>query len=56
MAGRLFTILRNQFYSECRQRRREVEDIDGGYAKTLVMQPAQIATQNTKSCAWLSAA
>ncbi|WP_449410348.1 sigma-70 family RNA polymerase sigma factor [Methylobacterium komagatae] len=25
----LFTILRNQFYSECRRARREVEDIDG---------------------------
>ena len=32
----LFTILRNQFYSECRRQRREIEDIDGAIASTLV--------------------
>jgi RNA polymerase sigma-70 factor (ECF subfamily) len=37
----LFTILRNSFYSECRQRRWEVEDPEGGYARTLMVQPEQ---------------
>jgi RNA polymerase sigma-70 factor (ECF subfamily) len=31
----LFTILRNQFYSECRKRKREVEDADGTAAARL---------------------
>ena len=31
----LFTILRNLFRSDYRKRRREVEDADGSYAKTL---------------------
>jgi RNA polymerase sigma factor (sigma-70 family) len=43
MAGWLFTILRNCFYTERRKRRREVEDINGIYADTLVIQPGQIA-------------
>ena len=45
----LFTILRNQFYSEIRKRRREVEDVDGAAAATLVCLPDQvehIALQN----------
>ena len=37
----LFTILRNLFRSEYRKRRREVEDADGSYAKTLKTQPQQ---------------
>ena len=37
----LFTILRNLFRSDYRKRRREVEDADGNYAKTLKTQPAQ---------------
>jgi RNA polymerase sigma-70 factor (ECF subfamily) len=37
----LFTILRNSFYSEYRQRRWEVEDPEGGYARTLMVQPEQ---------------
>jgi RNA polymerase sigma-70 factor (ECF subfamily) len=37
----LFTILRNLFLSECRKRRREVEDPDGTYVASLVSQPAQ---------------
>jgi|GEM_PF-405728 len=37
----LFTILRNSLYSEYRQRRWEVEDPEGGYAKTLMVQPEQ---------------
>jgi RNA polymerase sigma-70 factor, ECF subfamily len=39
----LITILRNQFYTECRKRRREVEDVDGTYTETLVIEPSQIA-------------
>ena len=39
----LFTILRNLFRSDYRKRRREVEDADGSYAKTLKTQPAQNA-------------
>ena len=37
----LFTILRNQFYSDCRKRRREVEDADGAYADGLRSLPEQ---------------
>jgi RNA polymerase sigma-70 factor (ECF subfamily) len=37
----LFTILRNSFYSEYRQRRWEIEDPEGGYARTLMVQPEQ---------------
>ena len=37
----LFTILRNNLYSEHRKRRREVEDVDGIYAGTLVAAPEQ---------------
>ena len=43
MPAWLFTILRNLFRSEYRKRRREVEDADGSYAKTLKAQPAQNA-------------
>ncbi len=38
----LVTILRNQFYSEGRKRRREVEDVDGAMASQLSERPAQI--------------
>jgi RNA polymerase sigma-70 factor, ECF subfamily len=37
----LFTILRNVFRSEYRKRRREVEDADGSYAKSLTSLPGQ---------------
>jgi RNA polymerase sigma-70 factor, ECF subfamily len=37
----LFTILRNNFHSEYRKRRREVEDPDDGYARRLMVQPEQ---------------
>src|SRR6478736_6745499 len=37
----LFTILRNLFRSDYRKRRREVEDADGNYARTLKTQPTQ---------------
>ena len=43
MPAWLFTILRNLFRSDYRKRRREVEDADGSYAKTLKTQPAQNA-------------
>ena len=39
----LFTILRNLFRSDYRKRRREVEDADGSYAKTLKRSRAQNA-------------
>lgn len=38
----LFTILRNHYYTELRNRRREVEDGDGVYAARLVSLPRQI--------------
>jgi RNA polymerase sigma-70 factor (ECF subfamily) len=40
--GWLFTILRNQFRSEYRKRRREVEDVDGRHTASLRSQPEQI--------------
>ena len=39
----LITILRNQFYSERRKRRREIEDVDGASAERLTTGPTQIA-------------
>lgn len=41
----LFTILRNQYYSELRKRRREVEDIDGVHAGRLSQLPNQLDRQ-----------
>lgn len=35
------TILRNQFYTECRKAKREVEDVDGAAAAQLIALPAQ---------------
>jgi len=37
----LFTILRNQFYTECRKAKREVEDTDGAAAARLTSLPDQ---------------
>lgn len=37
----LFTILRNEFYSQMRKRRREVEDSDGAITARLSVHPAQ---------------
>nr|WP_236960934.1 NepR family anti-sigma factor [Methylobacterium durans] len=37
----LCTILRNQFYTECRKRKREVEDADGAMAARLITPAAQ---------------
>jgi RNA polymerase sigma-70 factor (ECF subfamily) len=44
----LFTILRNQFYSDVRKARREVEDADGTHAATLVALPEQEGVVNLK--------
>ncbi|WP_188311935.1 sigma-70 family RNA polymerase sigma factor [Salinarimonas soli] len=44
----LYSILRNQFYSEFRRRRREVEDVDGLWAEGLVSPPDQIDQLNLK--------
>jgi len=41
MCAWLFTILRNHFNSECRRRRREVEDRDGCYLDSLKSLPEQ---------------
>ena len=41
MLAWLFTILRNQFLSEYRKRRREVEDADGSYIESLTSAPGQ---------------
>jgi len=40
MLAWLFTILRNQFRSEYRKRRREVEDADGSYLDGLTSAPS----------------
>jgi RNA polymerase sigma-70 factor (ECF subfamily) len=37
----LFTILRNQFRSEYRKRKREVEDVDGRHVESLTASPEQ---------------
>ncbi len=41
MRAWLFTILRNQYYSELRKRRREVEDADGSLTDSLAVRPEQ---------------
>ncbi|TGD95820.1 sigma-70 family RNA polymerase sigma factor [Methylobacterium nonmethylotrophicum] len=41
LAAWLCTILRNQFYTECRRRRREVEDVDGAAAGDMIALPEQ---------------
>lgn len=43
MSAWLFTILRNQFRSEYRKRRHEVEDVEGRHAETLQTLPDQIS-------------
>jgi RNA polymerase sigma-70 factor (ECF subfamily) len=48
MEAWLTTILRNQHYSEHRKRRREVEDVDGIYAETLVTHPSQLVSAQYK--------
>jgi RNA polymerase sigma-70 factor (ECF subfamily) len=46
MQAWLFTILRNQFYTEIRRRRREVADPDGSMAGMLAVMPEQGARLN----------
>jgi RNA polymerase sigma-70 factor (ECF subfamily) len=41
MIAWLYTILRNEFYSECRKRRREVEDKEGRHANLARVSPSQ---------------
>ncbi len=41
LQGWLFTILRNQFLSDHRKAVREVEDVDGSYAATMISVPDQ---------------
>ncbi|KAB1073704.1 sigma-70 family RNA polymerase sigma factor [Methylobacterium planeticum] len=41
MIAWLFTIMRNQFYSEIRKAKREVEDADGAHAARLTARPEQ---------------
>jgi RNA polymerase sigma-70 factor (ECF subfamily) len=41
LMGWLCTILRNQFYTECRKRKREVEDVDGAAAMQMTAPAAQ---------------
>jgi RNA polymerase sigma-70 factor (ECF subfamily) len=48
MIAWLFTILRNEYYSEYRKRRREVEDVNGIYAASLAFEPDQIAALEYK--------
>jgi RNA polymerase sigma-70 factor, ECF subfamily len=48
MLAWLFTILRNHFLSECRKRRREVEDADGRYMESLTSSPAQYGSLEFK--------
>jgi RNA polymerase sigma-70 factor, ECF subfamily len=43
MKAWLYTILRNEFYSQIRKRKREVEDADGVYASRVVVQGAQLS-------------
>lgn len=44
----LCTILRNQFYTECRKRKREVEDADGAMAARIVAPAAQEASSDLR--------
>jgi RNA polymerase sigma-70 factor (ECF subfamily) len=39
MRAWLFTILRNQFYSQLRNRRREVQDVDGAFSSRMAVAP-----------------
>src|SRR5882757_330754 len=43
LAAWLFTILRNHFRSQYRERWREIEDSDGRFAETLKTHPEQIS-------------
>jgi RNA polymerase sigma-70 factor, ECF subfamily len=49
MRAWLFTILRNQFYSELRKKWREVEDADGSLTATLAVRPEQLGHMDMKN-------
>jgi RNA polymerase sigma-70 factor, ECF subfamily len=42
MIAWLTVILRNQFYSEFRKRRHDIQDVEGRYVETMVVQPEQV--------------
>lgn len=44
MKAWLFTILRNEFYSQMRKRGREVQDTDGVFSDNLAVQPSQFGS------------
>jgi RNA polymerase sigma-70 factor (ECF subfamily) len=44
----LFTILRNEFYSQMRKRGREVQDTDGAFTERLSVHPAQYGSMDLK--------
>src|SRR5216683_3171895 len=37
----LYTILRNEFYSQMRKKGREIEDVDGAYSRNVGVHPDQ---------------
>jgi len=53
MQAWLFTILRNQFHTAYRRRRREVEDPEGVIAEQVAVPPEQVGTSICKTSAWL---
>lgn len=44
MKAWLFTILRNEFYSQMRKRGREIQDSDGVFTESLAVHPSQYGT------------
>ncbi len=52
MQAWLFTILRNQFYTNCRKRRHEVEDPDGVMAASLSSAPEQHGRLDIQDLQW----
>ena len=46
LKGWLFTILRNEFYSQMRKRGREVQDSDGAFTERLSVHPAQYGSMD----------
>jgi RNA polymerase sigma-70 factor (ECF subfamily) len=44
MKAWLFTILRNEFYTQMRKRGREVQDTDGVFSEQLAVHPSQYGT------------
>jgi RNA polymerase sigma-70 factor, ECF subfamily len=55
MVAWLIAILRNQHFDAYRKQQREVEDVDGTYADTLLVQPEQVArVEYAELCAALA--